>query len=97
LIKTDESGNQLWNKTYGGKANEDGFSMIQTTDGGYVIVGQTRSFGYGNSTNFDWYLIKADSECGLAQISSTANNITLYRGATDSNWNYVRVRIWKTT
>jgi hypothetical protein len=97
IIKTDASGNQLWQKTYGGTANEDGYSLIQTSDGRYAIVGQTRSFGYGSSTNFDWYLIKVDSESGLAQIDSTTNSVTLYRGATDSYWNFVRVRIWKTT
>jgi hypothetical protein len=97
IIKTDASGNQLWQKTYGGTANEDGYSLIQTSDGRYAIVGQTRSFGYGSSTNFDWYLIKVDNESGLAQIDSTTNSVTLYRGATDSYWNFVRVRIWKTT
>ena len=45
--------------------------------------------------NFDWYLIKVDIEFGLAQIDSSANSITLYRGATDAYWNFVRVRIWK--
>jgi hypothetical protein len=97
IIKTDSSGNQLWNKTYGGAGNEDAFSLIQTNDGGYAIVGNTRSFGYGNINNFDWYLMKVDREHGLAQIDSTANSITLYRGATDAYWNFVRVRIWKTT
>ena len=95
IIKTDASGNQIWQKTYGGIANDDGYSMIQTIDGGYAIVGGTRSFGFGSPTNLDWYLIKVDNEFGLARIDSSANSITLYRGATDSYWNYVRVRIWK--
>lgn len=99
LVKTDALGNMLWQKTFGGPNNEDAYSMIQTSDGGYVLLGGTRSFGYGTATpaSSDWYLIKTDSENGLAQIDSTANSITLYRGATDAYWNYVRIRIWKTT
>jgi hypothetical protein len=97
LVKTDASGNMLWNKTYGGSLNEYAYSMIQTNEGGYQLFGYTRSFGFGNTANTDWYVVKTDIEGGLAQIDSTANNITLYRGATDAYWNYVRVRIWKTT
>jgi hypothetical protein len=82
-----------------GLNNEDAYSMIQTNDGSYVLTGGTRSFGYGTASpaSSDWYLIKTDSEGGLAQIDSSANSITLYRGATESYWNYVRIRIWKTT
>jgi hypothetical protein len=69
--------------------------MIQTIDGGYAIVGGTRSFGFGSPINIDWYLIKVDNEFGLARIDSSANSITLYRGATDPYWNFVRVRMWK--
>ena len=99
LIKTDASGNTMWNMTWGGPYNDEGYSMIQTSDGGYVIVGHTRSFGFGTGTpaSSDWYIIKTDTEFGLAQIDSSANSITLYRGATDPYWNFVRVRIWKTT
>jgi len=97
LVKTDATGNMLWQKTYGGPNNEDAYSMIQTNDGAYVLAGGTRSFGYGtaNPPYSDWYIIKTDSEGGLAQIDSSLNSITLYRGATDAYWNYVRVRIWK--
>jgi hypothetical protein len=96
-IKTDVTGNALWNKTYGGALNEEAYSVVQTSEGGFVLAAQTRSFGYGSATNFDWYIIKTDSEFGLAQIDSTPNSITLYRGATDAYWNFVRVRIWKIT
>ena len=97
LIKTDASGNMMWNKTYGGTKDDIAWSMIQTSDGGYIIAAGTDSFGFGTTGVQDLLLIKVENEFGLAQIDSTANSITLYRGATDAYWNFVRVRIWKTT
>jgi len=54
LVKTDASGNQLWQNTFGGTGNDCGNSIAETSDGGYIIAGETRSFGAGKN---DAYLI----------------------------------------
>jgi len=67
LVKTDSAGNQQWNKTYGGPNYEYGRSVVQTSDGGYALAGNTYSFGAGLS---DFWLVKTDST-GAMQWSKT--------------------------
>jgi hypothetical protein len=59
LIKTDANGNFQWAKTYGGAHWEEARSVQQTTDGGYIVAGFTRSFG--PSWNGEFFLIKTDA------------------------------------
>ena len=62
LVKTDVVGNHLWNKTYGGHGVMDADwcrSVVQTTDGGYTVVGTTNSYGAGNG---DAWLVKTDAD-----------------------------------
>jgi len=62
VVKLDAHGNLQWTKTIGGKKEDMGFSLIQTSDGGYAIAGYTRSFGAGD---YDVYLLKLDANGNL--------------------------------
>ena len=67
LVKVDSAGNTQWNRTYGGTDADDASSLIKTSDGGYAVVGWTRSFGAGGT---DCWLIKVDSS-GVLQWEMT--------------------------
>ena len=47
-----------WAKTHGASNDDSGYSVVQTSDGGYALAGRTQSYGAGN---WDGYLIKTDS------------------------------------
>ncbi len=57
LVKTDSMGNFQWQRTYGGSDWDFGYSVQQLSDSGFVICGQTYSFGAGNG---DVYIIRTD-------------------------------------
>ena len=49
---------EAWNKTFGGSNLDWGWSVQETTDGGFIIAGETVSFGSGG---YDAWLIKTDN------------------------------------
>ena len=68
LLKTDENGVEQWSQTFGGISDDVGYSVEQTSDGGYIIAG-TRSAP--SNTTFDAiYLVKTDGN-GTQQWSQT--------------------------
>jgi hypothetical protein len=85
LVKTDASGTMQWNKTYGGTNDNYAYGLVQTGDGGYALAG----IAGGRA-----WLVKSESESGLAWIPSFMNSITLVRDEA-TLWNFVRVQIWK--
>jgi len=69
LARFNSSGALQWSKTYGGSQWDHASSIQQTSEGGYVMLGRTRSFTAGN---FDFFLIKTDTggnigTCGIVQ------------------------------
>ena len=70
LIKTDASGNQQYQNPIGGNGSDYGYSVQQTTDGGYAVVGSTNSFGASYS---DVWLVKTDYSLQSCTPDATGN------------------------
>jgi len=70
LIKTDANGNLQWAKTYRVRDIDYAFSVQQTSDGGYIVAGETWSFGTGD---YDFFLIKTDANGNIGSCSIIQN------------------------
>jgi hypothetical protein len=55
LIKTNSSGSQQWNKTFPRGYSSSGYSVQQTSEGGYIVA------GHSLISDNDFYLVKTDS------------------------------------
>ena len=58
VVKTNAAGDTQWTRAYGGAAEDRGYCVELTGDGGYVVAGMTRSYGAGSS---DFYLLRLNS------------------------------------
>ncbi|MFC2042309.1 hypothetical protein ACFLTV_02270 [Chloroflexota bacterium] len=72
LIKLASTGNAQWQKTYGGGTWEDVDSVMETSDGGFVVAGATESFGAGSD---DLWVLRLNEngsipECSLVMDSN---------------------------
>ena len=61
LAKTDKDGKLLWQRTYGGREDEEGHWLVQSPDGGYVVTGFTQAYSDQGSWAVEWVL-KTDRE-----------------------------------
>ncbi len=66
VIKIDENGDKLWDKTIGGNNNDNLYSALTTSDGGYLLAGSSRSYASGDKSEnkrgtVDYWAVKLDA------------------------------------
>ncbi|MGK5092187.1 hypothetical protein WDW89_09290 [Deltaproteobacteria bacterium TL4] len=59
IVRLDQDGNLLWEKSYGGNGEDIAYSIIQSRDHNFVFVGTTESNSQGRS---DAWMVKLDSQ-----------------------------------
>jgi len=73
VVKHRYNGTIAWTKVFGGSSLDKAYDIQKTTDGGYIVTGETKSFGEGQS---DVYLLKLNSNGTLAwsKVFGTSGN-----------------------
>jgi hypothetical protein len=75
LVKINSFGDTLWTRTYGGAGDDEARSVKPTIDGGYILTGNTKSFG---DPNGDMFIVKTDMNGDTAWTHK-------YQGPLDDN------------
>jgi hypothetical protein len=75
LIKTNATGVEEWNQTYGGNKSDNAHTLNQLPTGGYLLTGYTNSYSVGNS---DVWVIKTDDNGNELWNVSFGGNDTDY-------------------
>lgn len=81
LIKTDANGDKLWDKTFGGIGDDQGYSVQQTTDGGYIICGNTIFYLSWIPIGDQLVLIKTDTDGDKLWSKTLGGIFQDYRGS----------------
>ena len=79
LMKVNVDGDTQWTKTYGGLGLDEGSSVQQTIDGGYIITGMT-SYDSSHLSPSLVYLIKTSSNGDSLWAKTFGENGSSYRG-----------------
>jgi hypothetical protein len=67
VVKLDSIGDIVWQRSYGGTFADVAYSIEQTSDGGYVVAGQSSSNNgdvtghHGSTSTYDYWVLKIDS------------------------------------
>ena len=59
IIRYSKKGKMLWHKIYGFKSKEWANSVTPTENGGFLVAGTTKSFGFGN---YDFYMLELNAK-----------------------------------
>jgi hypothetical protein len=84
LVKLDNAGNMQWQKCLGGSSDDIGYCVHQTTDGGYILSGETASLdgdvtgNHGNPGTKDVWVVKTDGTGNIQwqkNFGTTGNDV----------------------
>lgn len=91
FIKTNEYGQEQWNKTFGGPLDDSAYSLSVTSDNGYVLAGKyTEPCSSGPDSAA--FMLKTDSD-GNQEWIKVFSNCTLYSVQQTSDGGYVAAGI----
>ena len=62
LVKVDAEGTSQWSRHYGGADHDQAYSVEQTYDGGFILVGTTKSYGPGVPAQNNYYFVRTDTD-----------------------------------
>ena len=88
LVKFSVAGTVEWSRAVGETEYDAGYSVVQTTDGGFAIAGRTRSYGTGES---DLLLIKFDAEGNSCIGRSIIPTVTVVSPLVDTTFPSVAI------
>lgn len=96
LTKIDASGTLLWDHSYGANYQDIGYSVQQTTDGGYILTGwKGYHFEYNYYGDFefppDLYLIKTTANGSVVWEKTYGNGYVGYSVSQTSDGGYIVV------
>jgi len=96
VVKIDAGGNLEWEKSLGGEWDEQTANILQTTDGGYIVAGYSKSDDddvtghHGNSGDDDYWIVKLDQSGAIqweTSLGGTGDDIATYiKNTTDSGY-----------
>jgi hypothetical protein len=79
--RIDSVGNTIWNKAVGGSSVDWLKSIYLTSDGGYIIGGDTKSTDGDVSSNhggWDYWVVRLAGQVGISEIADIHSPISIY-------------------
>lgn len=58
MVKISDTGDSLWSRSFGGSGTDECYSVVRTADDGFLLAGNTTSYGAGGS---DFWIVRTDS------------------------------------